>query len=255
MRFGNRGDRRYKKEGILKLLERRHERRIDSTIIMNLRFSYDLQKDIDNFKITSRSVNNKQSTKIQALYIAQFGEIFEQEKLEAFIKNYIEIEKIDFPRAIERIENAWRMIEQSFTERVEKVFGIPSPTDEIRAYLTTDTRCSYNIEQNYFFVSVTAQRPSNKTIMHELLHFWTLWVFQEEISNGRITKECFNDVKESLTELLNIEFQDLLDGAHDDGYPQHQEIRHVIRETWNETKDIRKTFEAASKLCPIQSTS
>ena len=91
--------------------------------------------------------------------------------------------------------------------------------------------------------------------MHELLHFWTWWVFYDEVESGRMTKECYNDVKESLTELLNIEFRDLLDGAHDDGYPQHQEMRAIVGKTWVQTRDIKQVFEATAKLCPIDKSS
>ena len=217
---------------------------------MNLQFQYDLQKDIRNYQIASQSKNNKQPTKMQALYVAEYGETFEDKKLATFITRYIAEQKLDISREIEKINNAWRSIEQECLKKIESIFGIICPLDIVRVFLTTDTRCSYNIEQGYFFVSVSKSFP-NKTILHELLHFWTWWVFREKVTSGRMTKGCYNDVKESLTELLNVEFQDVLDGAHDDGYPQHQEMRAIVHKTWVETRDIKKVFTAASKLCPL----
>ena len=182
--------------------------------------------------------------------MAEYGESFEDQKLEAFITKYTAGQKLNLSSETERIENAWQPIERGFLKKVESIFGIPSPLDYVRVFLTTDTRCSYSIENGYFFVSVS--RPfQNKTIMHELLHFWTWWMFHQEVESGRMTKECHNDVKESLTELLNIEFQDLLDGARDDGYPQHKEMRAMAGKVWIETRDIKQTFEALAKLCPI----
>ena len=184
---------------------------------------------------------------MQALYIAEYGETFEDSKLETFIAKYITAQRLDIPSETARINDAWQPIEQEFMKRVESIFGCACPLDTVRVFLTTDTRCTYNIEQAYFFVSISGLFQ-NEIIMHELLHFWTWWVFHGELESGRITKERYNDVKESLTELLNVEFQDLLGGAHDDGYPQHQEMRAIVRKTWIETKDIKKVFEATAGL-------
>lgn len=213
---------------------------------MKLEFSYSLEKDIENYKVASRSINNKQPTKMQALYISKFGEAFEDQKLERLITDHIETNKIDILLETERIRANWLPIEKSFLEKSMSIFGVLDDDRIIHVFLTTDGRCSYNIEQRYFFVSVS--RPlQNTTIMHELLHFWTWNAFHEEVESGRITKEIYNDVKESLTELLNVEFVDLLGEAHDDGYPQHKEIRLIVAKTWAETKNIHKTFEAALK--------
>jgi len=187
---------------------------------------------------------------MQALYIAEYGTGFTDRELETFITKYIATQKLSLSDETERIENAWRPLEQEFLKRVEFVFGIKNSLDTVQVFLTTDTRCSYNIEHGYFFVSVS--RPfQNKTIMHELLHFWTWWKFHEEVESKRMTDQHYNDVKESLTELLNIEFGDLLGEAHDDGYPQHQKMREIVRQTWLETKDIRKVFAAASNFAGV----
>lgn len=214
---------------------------------MNLHFSYDLQKDIENYQKASQSENNRKPTRMQALYIAEQGEIFEEKKLEEFIAKYVDKQKLDLVAVTDQIKTAWQPYQQEFLKRIELMFGIKSPLDAIQVFLTTDTRCSYNIEQGYFFVSVS--RPfQNKTIMHELLHFWTWWKFHEEVESKRMTELCYNDVKESLTELLNVEFSDLLDEAHDDGYPRHQKMREIVKQTWLETKDIRKVFAVASSF-------
>ncbi|MDO8482286.1 MAG: hypothetical protein Q7S86_00515, partial [bacterium] len=113
---------------------------------MTLSFSYDLQKDIENYLITTRSINNKQPTKVQSLYIARYGATFEREKLETFIREYIEDEKIAFEQKIHQIESDWQNIEQPFFDKVAAIVGSPSPIDVLHVYLTTDTRCSYNIE-------------------------------------------------------------------------------------------------------------
>ena len=76
--------------------------------------------------------------------------------------------------------------------------------------------------------------------MHELLHFYTWHAFGKKLIDEGLSRLVYNDIKESLTELLNVEFKDLLDGAVDKGYPQHQEIRAKIRNLWETEKDINK---------------
>jgi len=217
---------------------------------MKLSFSYDLRKDIENYKRASQSTNHRMPTEIEARYVAEYGKGFEDQKLESLISKYVAEQGLDLSIQTEKIEKEWLPIEQEFFKRVEQIFGITSPLGKIQVFLTTDSRCSYNIEKGYFFVS--ASRPfQNRTIMHELLHFWTWWKFHQEVESGRITKESYNGVKESLTELLNVEFLDLLGGVRDGGYPQHQELRAVVNKTWVETRDIEKVFKIVSKLCPI----
>ena len=216
---------------------------------MKLEFSYSLEKDVENFKVTSQSINNKQPTKLHALYISKYCEVFEDQKIERFITDYIKQNRIDMSLETERIQSNWRSIEQDFLKRSSSLFHLTDTDGVIHVYLTMNGRCSYNTEQRYFFVSVS--RRQIPTIMHELFHFWTWEAFREEVENGRMTQDVYNDVKESLTELLNIEFSDLLNGEHDDGYPQHKEIRLVVAKTWNETRDIHKTFEAAVKSCLV----
>ncbi len=78
--------------------------------------------------------------------------------------------------------------------------------------------------------------------MHELLHFYTWQTLHDELVGQGIDEKRYNDVKESLTELLNIEYADLMGGTIDDGYAQHAEMRKKVRELWLATKDLRGTI-------------
>ncbi|MDQ5957331.1 MAG: hypothetical protein QG614_306 [Patescibacteria group bacterium] len=79
--------------------------------------------------------------------------------------------------------------------------------------------------------------------MHELWHFYTwcgIGFYQEE----KIGKQKYNDLKEALTVLLNVECKDLLsEGVIDIGYHQHKEIRHKILEYWEKDKNIVKLWD------------
>lgn len=204
---------------------------------MKLVFVYNMDKDIENFINGTRSVNSKKPTKFQSLFSEKYGDNFETEKVKAFIEEQDKINGFDANKEIVAIEERWKIAESIFIERVEKIFGTPYPAPLITVYLTHNERCTYNIEENYFFVRIGSEF-SNNTIMHELLHFYTWHALGKKLLDNGLSKLVYNDVKESLTELLNLEFSDLLNGKPDSGYSQHQEMRAKVRALWEKQKDI-----------------
>ncbi|MDE1919579.1 MAG: hypothetical protein KGH56_02650 [Patescibacteria group bacterium] len=211
---------------------------------MRLIFKYDLQRDVDNFLKSAHAVNSRKPTKFQRLYEEKYGSPPEADKAASFIVEYLEMHSIDMSERLKKIEREWRAIELEILARMEKMFGMPYPADSITAYLSSNSRCTYNIGGGYFFVHSESHHP-NGIIAHELLHFYTWAALHDELEQSGVTKEQYNNVKESLTELLNIEYADLLHGYHDDGYPQHSQMRAKLRELWSVTKDVRKTIMAA----------
>lgn len=212
---------------------------------MKVEFTYDIDKDVENFTKTLNSVNHKEHTVFHELYIKKHGNDFKSDKIRHFILEYLS--STDLTPILSRIESEWRSIEAEFIERAEKIFGIKYPHQKITAYLTTNNRCSYNTKASYFFVYLHNKKSNNPIIMHELFHFYTWYTFYEEFENGGVSKEKYDDIKESLTELLNIEFADLLNGEVDKGYPQHQEMRNRIREIWATEKDLKKLVQELNK--------
>ena len=206
---------------------------------MELYVAYDIEKDIENIINGTKSVNNKQPTKFQSLFAQKHGNHFEAAKLRIFIREQDEVLGLDIKKGIISVESKWKNIESSFTERVEKIFGTSYPSSKITVYLTHNERCTYNISKNYFFVKIGTEF-SNNVIMHELLHFYTWHVFGKSLLDKGVSKLLYNDIKESLTQLLNMEFLDLLNGKIDDGYPQHKEMRSEVARLWVKYKDIEK---------------
>ncbi|MDO8590138.1 MAG: hypothetical protein Q7R69_02600 [bacterium] len=211
---------------------------------MRVEFAYDLDKDVENFAKTLNSVNNKEHTAFHRLYIEKRGQDFKPDLVKKFIKEHTI--NIDIPAVIAEIENNWLPIHEKFIERAEKIFGIKYPLEKITAYLTTNNRCSYNTKENYFFVYLK-NKSSNRTIMHEIFHFYTWHLFYKKLFDQGVSKEKYNDIKESLTELLNLEFSDLLDGAVDYGYQRHQEMRAKVRDMWNSDKNLHKIINVLIK--------
>jgi len=82
---------------------------------------------------------------------------------------------------------------------------------------------------------------TNRNIAHELLHFYTWYAFSEELEKKGVSKEKYNDVKESLTEVLNTDFSDLLREI-DTGYPQHHDLRIQVKHMRGMGKSIKDIF-------------
>lgn len=212
---------------------------------MQIIFKYDLQKDIENFLKSSSAVNSKKPTKLQRLHMEKYGTEPQAENAGSFIAEYQQSNQINIGQRLENIEEDWRIVERQIIERMEKLFGMKYP-DDITVYLSSNSRCTYNIADNYFFVHIESTH-SNGTIAHELLHFYTWLALHTDLEQKGISAERYNEIKESLTELLNIEFVGLLGDYHDDGYSQHADMRKQVRDLWLAHHDLNKVLENLSK--------
>ena len=200
---------------------------------MKLNFRYDLDKDIENFIKSSKSKNDKKPTSIMEEYIEEYGESFDETNLKTFILN--KTEDIDIDGKLRDIEDDWSKIEDEFISISQKIFDTSLNLEDVTVYLSLNSRCTYNIDEKYFFVCTSGTNSSNHIIMHELLHFYTWKAFGKKMLD--------NDIKESLTVLLNIEFKNLMGGEIDKGYPQHQEMRKKISTLWREELTVKEVVE------------
>ena len=163
---------------------------------MKLHFAYNIEKDIENFIKGTNATNSKKPTKFQISFSEKYGENFEAEKVKAFIEEQDKVNGFDANKEIVAVEARWKTAEPIFIERVEKLFGISYPAPIITVYLTHNERCTYNIEQNYFFVRIGSEF-SNNTIMHELLHFYTWHAFCKKLLDYGLLKLANNDQKKT----------------------------------------------------------
>lgn len=202
---------------------------------MKLNFKYNKEKDIWCLLNKGKSSNNSsQATKVYEELVEKYGEN-PDEKTSVFIDEYIEKNNIDIKKFIHNSEKEFYIIFNEFQKIAEKVFKT-SLDDEILVYLTVNNRCPYNIQEKWFFISLSSKN-STATVMHELWHFYTWKKFESE--EEKIGKEKYNNIKESLTVLLNVECNHLFSANYEDnGYPQHQELRIKILELWEKNPDI-----------------
>ena len=215
---------------------------------MNIKFRYNVEKDIENFMIVAKAkkikisypfLEEKRFLKYK-IYFEKYGQMLNKHRLNEFINEYIRNNNINVAEELKIIENKWLRVSKSFWPRAEKIFKTKLPNKQITIYLTISDVCAYNIKDGYFFVTMKSSY-SNLTIMHELWHFFTWHSFGKNFKKTNvISKEKYYDVKESLTEILNLEFKDLLGSQIDEGYSPHQKIREKVKKLWIKHKNIKE---------------
>jgi hypothetical protein len=208
---------------------------------MQVNFTYNKDKDIWCLLNKGKSSNNSQnSTKQYEQLVVDFGDNPTEENVSVFIDKYITENNIDVQNRANKFQKDWGSISAEFQKRAEEIFNTPLPND-LTAYLTINSRCPYSIQGNFFYVSIQSSQ-ARRTAMHELWHFYT-WYGLGADQEEKIGKQKYNDLKEALTVLLNVECEDLLpEGVIDTGYPQHQEIREKILQYWEKEKNIKNLW-------------
>lgn len=151
-----------------------------------------------------------------------------QQAVGLFLERFIRENEIDAARLTSAIAGEWLNLEADFIKKSDALFGIRSDFWPLTGYLSTNSRCTYQIGKSKFFVYMLADTPA-ADVMHELFHFYTWYAFHWRLDEYGIDEGAYNDFKEALTVLLNVEYANLMRGATDRGYSQHAELREEIR--------------------------
>jgi hypothetical protein len=207
---------------------------------MKINFIYDLEKDIEcllNKGAGSINSPNK-PTKTYQKMINSNVDLGNKITVRNFVQNFLLENNINTEENSLLMKSNWKEVENKFIEIAERVFGV-NLTGDYNAYLTIAGRYPYSINKKYFYVSAFKNNV-NQTVMHELWHFFTYAKFGTQIEE--IGSKRFNDMKEALTVLLNIECADLMGGAIDKGYEQHILLREKISFMWNNQKNIEQIW-------------
>lgn len=200
-----------------------------------IQFAYDSKKDADNLIRAHHSLNRTDDSKLYSAFVNEYSDAIPTiNTLQDFIQNYIAVKKINIERGLEMSQKYWYPVQLDYFQRMKSIFHVSLPAETITAYASVNDRYGYNIDENYFFVSADEPARNNLIIAHEVFHFYTWYQFAQPLKAKDMTLAQYNDIKESLTEILNIEFADILNNKHDNGYPQHQKMRHRINELWKE---------------------
>ena len=187
-------------------------------------------------------MNSATPTKQYQELVNQYGELPSEGDTDAFIESHLFVNHIDLEIMARDLQGQWEKIELEYHKRAEELFGIVLPHD-VTVFLTINERCPYSIENDMFYVSAAYPHAVNKTVMHELWHFYTWFKYGIEWEQ-KLGGAKYNEIKESLTVLLNSECKDLLPkGIIDKGYSQHQELREKILDIWSKERNMDKLWQ------------
>ena len=226
--------------------------------MLNLNFLYSREKDALNWVNTAKDINPPFNFSYEAsvapISEELLKEIIRLDKKEAVKKvlEYFssgtrkkrqELKEEFIEYNISALNNHWQKHGEELVKKIEKIFGkFKIKTCDI--FITTLYVCDYNYEEKYFYLSLYHSLAKNFTIIaHELAHFLFYDYFQSYLKESDVSDDKFQDLKESMTVLLNTEeFKNLL-LIEDSGYEPHQKLRESILSAWQKHKNLKKVAD------------
>jgi hypothetical protein len=143
---------------------------------MKVTFEYNKERDMWCIRENGKSSKfGGGATHTYKELVAQYGDDPSWDDVSAFIDACVAEKHMDLPAFARAYQKDWDAIADEFFKRADAIFGI-SLKDDVTAYLTLNTRCPYNLEKNFFFVSCSRKRAT-LTVVHELWHFYTWYAF------------------------------------------------------------------------------
>lgn len=218
--------------------------------MLNLNFSYDREKDALNWVLQAKDVNPAFGISYQASVapipkriLTQIIKNNDKESVKIVLDYFNHSQRQNLKEEfiqlkIESLQKLWLNKGETLINRLEKILG-PFQNETVNAYITTLYICDYSYQEKYFYLSLYHSLALNFTIIaHELAHFLFYQNFQKFCQ--KLNENQLQDLKESVTVLLNTkEFNDIL-LIEDQGYQPHQKLRRLILVNWNKERDLKK---------------
>lgn len=159
------------------------------------------------------------------------------------------LKSIVIEQQIKALEKSWRTVEKKYFTTLEQLTQKPIFTTDFICYITTGTMCPYDEKENHFFSSMWHDIPfSITTICHEVMHLQFLRYYRNRLKKKGMRVNQIEDLKESLTFLLNEpEFKDIILSS-DNGYPSHQKLRAQLQEIWRKDKNFQHLIKQSLPL-------
>lgn len=147
---------------------------------------------------------------------------------------------------IKSLEKSWRSVERKYFRVLADITQKPIFSDNFGCFWTTGFMCPYNQKENWFMVSLWHSTPSSiSTICHEIMHLQFLHYYKDSLKKKGLKNNQIEDLKESLTFLLNEPGFNEIVLVGDDGYPEHRELRKKLKSIWQKEKNFEKFLDKA----------
>ena len=177
--------------------------------------------------------------------------IFENKSRKFYSDNSLVIRKL----LLKQVQEMWNLIEDDYFERMEKIHQNKFPFKKIYGVLSTTPAIygySFDIERPWFACRYDYPLKAISTAMHEIMHVFFIEYFWSKCKNkfDLDNKQTYN-LKEALTIILNLEFDDMRFFLDVDK-PGQNKLRQKIKEDWLKYKDINIVLEEASLFIKSQ---
>jgi hypothetical protein len=226
----------------------------------NVKFNYNLKKDAWSWVLVTKDKNlwglnwrdqiahipDELLEKIEKANFSRAQKIVEKHIKDGYNKKYKN--RIMYSE-MQVLEKSWRIVEKKYFTTLAKITNQPIFTKEFTCYFTTGLMCPYNEKENWFMVSMWHSIPSSITIIcHEIMHLQFLHYYKKYLQKNGLSNDQIENLKESLTFLLNEpEFNKII-LCDDTGYPEHQKLRKKLKNIWLENKDFKSLIDKAISI-------
>lgn len=130
-----------------------------------------------------------------------------------------------------------------------KITGKKIYTNKFYATFTLMTSAPYDPDYNWFMIIAKRSAPKQiSNICHEILHLQFIYYYKNYCLKKGLTEEQFQDLKESLTFLLNEPIFKRFYLAPDQGYLLHQTLRKKLKKIWSKEKNFAKFLDKAIEV-------
>lgn len=223
---------------------------------MNKKVLFKIDKDLDfqNHLIGAKiALDNSLKTSLEVgEYFKKLREAKEEDKIGIFEERTLKFYSSEMSdiRAmlVKQTKEMWSFIESKYFNKIEKIHKRSFPLKNVYGILsTTPTVYGYNFnnENPWFACSSDSPLKAIHTAMHEIMHIYFLKYFADEYRNRfQLNNDQIYIIKESLTVLLNLEFDDIRIYPDKDKVG-HEKIREKIKNDWLKYKDFEKVLEEA----------
>ena len=150
---------------------------------------------------------------------------------------------------MQALEKSWKTVEKEYFEILSKITRRTIFTEKFSCYFTTGLVCPYNEKEKWFMVSMWHSTPSSiTTICHEIMHLQFLHYYKNYLKKKGLKNDQIEDLKESMTFLLNEpEFSNII-LSQDNGYPKHEELRKKLKSIWSKNKDFQNLLDESISI-------
>lgn len=172
--------------------------------------------------------------------------LIKQQIIVEYLLQFISKNKDWIYKKINSFQRDWQKINNKYFEKLAEILNIRIPTKKYTVYLTNAGRCPFNAWENWLMVRIFDEKV-DMIVAHEIMHIEFINAYSIYCKDAGLSPKQFDDLRESLTVLLNEEMKDIL-SRPDYGYKEHQNLRNQIIQLWRKNKNFKNLLDNTIKI-------